>query len=151
MNRAFSVRRSRSPAAPSCGGEVSTDRLRTSPVTSSPTATPHPGWLASSSRSTRWCRKTASGRKIRSPIMDPTAGHRPSLHGVRRARIAKEVAREAQATTRAAARASGVSHLCACIGSPCLRHCGHGASIGGHGPWRPLDLSRLFDWGLPCM
>jgi hypothetical protein len=25
-----------------------------------------------------------------------------------------------------------VSHLCACIGSPCLRHCGHGASIGGH-------------------
>jgi hypothetical protein len=33
-----------------------------------------------------------------------------------------------------------VSHSCACIGSPCLRHCVHGASIGGfhHRPegWR---------------
>jgi tetratricopeptide (TPR) repeat protein len=27
--------------------------------------------------------------------------------------------------------ASWVSHSCACIGSPCLRHCAHGASIGG--------------------
>jgi tartrate dehydratase alpha subunit/fumarate hydratase class I-like protein len=24
-----------------------------------------------------------------------------------------------------------VSRSCACIGSPCLRYCGHGASIGG--------------------
>jgi hypothetical protein len=24
-----------------------------------------------------------------------------------------------------------VSHSCACIGSPCLRHCVHGAPIGG--------------------
>jgi hypothetical protein len=27
--------------------------------------------------------------------------------------------------------AAAVSHSCACIGSPCLRHCVHGASIGG--------------------
>eukprot|EP01047_Picozoa_sp_COSAG01_P122629 COSAG01_NODE_51496_length_354_cov_1.007843_1_plen_70_part_10 len=26
-----------------------------------------------------------------------------------------------------------VSHLCTCIGSPCLRHCVHGASIGRGG------------------
>jgi hypothetical protein len=26
-----------------------------------------------------------------------------------------------------------VSRSCACIGSPCLRHCGHGVSIGGGG------------------
>jgi hypothetical protein len=26
-----------------------------------------------------------------------------------------------------------VSRFCACIGSPCLRYCGHGASIGGGG------------------
>jgi hypothetical protein len=29
-----------------------------------------------------------------------------------------------------------VSHSCACIGSPCLRHCVHGASIGGGGSSR---------------
>jgi hypothetical protein len=28
-------------------------------------------------------------------------------------------------------RAAAVSGFCACIGSPCLRHCVHGASIGG--------------------
>jgi hypothetical protein len=28
-------------------------------------------------------------------------------------------------------RAAAVSHSCTCIGSPCLRHCVHGASIGG--------------------
>jgi hypothetical protein len=35
--------------------------------------------------------------------------------------------------TSAAATAggAGVSRSCACIGSPCLRYCGHGASIGG--------------------
>jgi hypothetical protein len=39
-------------------------------------------------------------------------------------------------TTSAATDAAAVSHFCACIGSPCLRHCGHGASIGGVlGPW----------------
>eukprot|EP01047_Picozoa_sp_COSAG01_P019617 COSAG01_NODE_1095_length_11714_cov_9.062930_16_plen_84_part_00 len=26
-----------------------------------------------------------------------------------------------------------MSRSCACIGSPCLRHCGHGASIGDGG------------------
>jgi monothiol glutaredoxin len=31
------------------------------------------------------------------------------------------------------AAALGVSHSCACIGSPCLRHCVHGASIGSGG------------------
>jgi hypothetical protein len=33
----------------------------------------------------------------------------------------------------AAAAVAQVSRSCACIGSPCLRHCGHGASIGGGG------------------
>jgi hypothetical protein len=33
----------------------------------------------------------------------------------------------------AAAAAARVSHSCACNGSPCLRHCVHGASIGGGG------------------
>eukprot|EP01047_Picozoa_sp_COSAG01_P129612 COSAG01_NODE_59087_length_302_cov_0.768473_1_plen_68_part_10 len=28
-------------------------------------------------------------------------------------------------TTSAATDAAAVSHFCACIGSPCLRHCGH--------------------------
>eukprot|EP01047_Picozoa_sp_COSAG01_P033062 COSAG01_NODE_2417_length_7736_cov_7.862511_6_plen_121_part_00 len=36
-------------------------------------------------------------------------------------------------TGTAAAAAAAVSHSCACIGSPCLRHCVHGASIGGGG------------------
>eukprot|EP01047_Picozoa_sp_COSAG01_P125491 COSAG01_NODE_54542_length_331_cov_1.034483_1_plen_53_part_01 len=31
------------------------------------------------------------------------------------------------------ARALAVSHLCACIGSPCLRQYVHGAPIGGGG------------------
>jgi hypothetical protein len=31
----------------------------------------------------------------------------------------------------AAAAAAAVSRSCACMGSPCLRRCGHGASIGG--------------------
>eukprot|EP01047_Picozoa_sp_COSAG01_P010836 COSAG01_NODE_467_length_16597_cov_10.933446_20_plen_164_part_00 len=31
------------------------------------------------------------------------------------------------------AEAAAVSRSCACIGSPCLRRCGHGASIGGGG------------------
>jgi hypothetical protein len=35
--------------------------------------------------------------------------------------------------TPSRARAAAVSHSCACIGSPCLRHCVHGASIGGGG------------------
>jgi hypothetical protein len=33
----------------------------------------------------------------------------------------------------AAAAAAAVSHSCACTESPCLRHCVHGASIGGGG------------------
>eukprot|EP01047_Picozoa_sp_COSAG01_P048020 COSAG01_NODE_4641_length_4858_cov_6.174827_2_plen_168_part_00 len=32
------------------------------------------------------------------------------------------------------AAAAAVSHLCACIGSPCLRQCVHGAPIGGRQP-----------------
>jgi hypothetical protein len=36
----------------------------------------------------------------------------------------------AQAMVEAAA-AAAVSRSCACVGSPCLRCCGHGASIGG--------------------
>jgi hypothetical protein len=44
---------------------------------------------------------------------------------------------------------SAVSHSCACIGSPCLRHCVHGASIGAgaaHGPWprRRAAAARRF-------
>jgi hypothetical protein len=35
-----------------------------------------------------------------------------------------------------------VRHSCACIGSPCLRHCVHGASIGGRGV-RGAALLRL--------
>jgi hypothetical protein len=35
--------------------------------------------------------------------------------------------------TLLAAAAAVVSHLCACIGSPCLRRCVHGAPIGGGG------------------
>lgn len=31
------------------------------------------------------------------------------------------------------AEPSWVSHFCACIGSPCLRQCVHGAPIGAHG------------------
>eukprot|EP01049_Picozoa_sp_SAG25_P011574 SAG25_NODE_1434_length_3030_cov_2.096213_2_plen_320_part_00 len=42
---------------------------------------------------------------------------------------ARMEAAQAAASTAAAA----VSHSCACIGSPCLRHCVHGASIGGGG------------------
>jgi hypothetical protein len=33
----------------------------------------------------------------------------------------------------AAAAAAAVSRSCACIGSPCLRHCVHGAPVGGGG------------------
>jgi hypothetical protein len=46
-----------------------------------------------------------------------------------------------QLRAEAPAAAAAVSRSCACIGSPCLRHCGHGASIGGGrglkgGSWR---------------
>jgi hypothetical protein len=40
---------------------------------------------------------------------------------------------ETAAAAAAAAGSSAVRHLCARIGSPCLRRCGHGASIGGGG------------------
>jgi hypothetical protein len=55
----------------------------------------------------------------------------------------REVAREALAGAACAQRsaqqeaaacaevAAAVSHSCACIGSPCLRHCVHGDPIGG--------------------
>jgi hypothetical protein len=36
-----------------------------------------------------------------------------------------------------AAAKAAVSHLCACIGSPCLRQCVHGAPIGGGGGGAP--------------
>eukprot|EP01049_Picozoa_sp_SAG25_P007205 SAG25_NODE_574_length_6809_cov_44.177943_7_plen_580_part_01 len=42
----------------------------------------------------------------------------------------RPAARRSRADGRGAA---AVSHSCACIGSPCLRHCVHGASIGGGG------------------
>jgi hypothetical protein len=37
-----------------------------------------------------------------------------------------------------------VSHSCACIGSPCLKHCVHGAAIGGTEPltWRQLQKRK---------
>jgi hypothetical protein len=37
---------------------------------------------------------------------------------------------------------AAVSRLCACIGSPCLRHCVHGASIGGGGALVPALCAR---------
>jgi hypothetical protein len=40
---------------------------------------------------------------------------------------------EARKQAAAEAAAAAVSHSCACIGSPCLRHCVHGAPIGGGG------------------
>ena len=36
-----------------------------------------------------------------------------------------------------------VSHLCTCIGSPCLRHCVHGASIGGEDSQSRLPSAHL--------
>jgi hypothetical protein len=42
-----------------------------------------------------------------------------------------------------------VSRSCACIGSPCLRHCGHGASIGGGrgvGPAPPTTAKPRLRW-----
>jgi hypothetical protein len=42
--------------------------------------------------------------------------------------------------------AATVSHSCVCIGSPCLRHCVHDASIGGGGGGSlvgPAHASRL--------
>jgi hypothetical protein len=40
---------------------------------------------------------------------------------------------EEEEEEEAAAAAGAVRHSCACIGSPCLRKCVHGASIGGGG------------------
>jgi hypothetical protein len=39
--------------------------------------------------------------------------------------------REHAGALRAQESSAAVSRPGACIGSPCLRHCGHGASIGG--------------------
>jgi hypothetical protein len=36
-----------------------------------------------------------------------------------------------------------VSRSCACIGSPCLRHCVHGASIGGAARGGPSRAARV--------
>jgi hypothetical protein len=44
---------------------------------------------------------------------------------------ARRKERAAQGGAPPSAAAAAVSRSCACIGSPCLRHCGHGASIGG--------------------
>jgi hypothetical protein len=52
-------------------------------------------------------------------------------NGARRAAARAEAA-ELRAQL-AAREAAAVSHFCACIGSPCLRRCVHGASIGGGG------------------
>jgi hypothetical protein len=43
----------------------------------------------------------------------------------------------------AAAAAAAVCHSCACIGTPCLRHCVHGASIGGAEEGGGLELAVL--------
>jgi hypothetical protein len=42
--------------------------------------------------------------------------------------------------------AAAVSRSCACIGSPCLRHCVHGASIGGGGDcsWQARWITSAF-------
>jgi hypothetical protein len=53
------------------------------------------------------------------------------LRLARRASLAARIA--------AAAAAAAVSRSCACIGSPCLRHCVHGASIGGVPELRPVQ------------
>jgi SAM-dependent methyltransferase len=46
----------------------------------------------------------------------------------------------------AEAAVAAVSHSCACIGSPCLRPCVHGASIGGGFDWgRRFDLVLSFN------
>jgi hypothetical protein len=47
------------------------------------------------------------------------------------------------AAQREGDKAAAVSRSCACIGSPCLRHCGHGASIGGGGGGRPHTELRV--------
>jgi hypothetical protein len=50
-----------------------------------------------------------------------------------RRRLQQADAAQRAEAAREAAAAAAVSLSCACIGSPCLRHCGHGASIGGGG------------------
>jgi hypothetical protein len=45
--------------------------------------------------------------------------------------LLQQVARLQQRRRRHRRRRLTVSHSCACIESPCLRHCVHGASIGG--------------------
>jgi hypothetical protein len=45
----------------------------------------------------------------------------------------EEGAAAMDAEAAAEQEAAAVSHSCACIGLPCLRHCVHGASIGGGG------------------
>eukprot|EP01047_Picozoa_sp_COSAG01_P019109 COSAG01_NODE_1053_length_11913_cov_4.198307_6_plen_79_part_00 len=44
---------------------------------------------------------------------------------------ALEAAEQALAAAEREDMAAAVSRSCACIGSPCLRRCVHGASIGG--------------------
>jgi hypothetical protein len=50
------------------------------------------------------------------------------------------------ATALSTTTAAVVSHSCACIGSPCLRRCVHGASIGGGGGARAgeAEADELF-------
>eukprot|EP01047_Picozoa_sp_COSAG01_P036356 COSAG01_NODE_2839_length_6992_cov_15.825040_2_plen_192_part_00 len=57
---------------------------------------------------------------------------------LRRARCGVCVGAGAGAAVRlaSAVASAAVSRSCACIGSPCLRRCGHGASIGGGGDTR---------------
>jgi hypothetical protein len=50
--------------------------------------------------------------------------------------------RSEQAHARAKMEAAAVSRSCACIGSPCLRQCGHGASIGGREEGRMVRARR---------
>jgi hypothetical protein len=49
------------------------------------------------------------------------------------ARTGRGLIKQVQRQRRPAAAAAAVSLSFACVGSPCLRHCVHGASIGGGG------------------
>jgi hypothetical protein len=72
-----------------------------------------------------------------SPSVSLSSSPRARRAGAGRWRTARRVA------------AAAVSHSCACIGSACLRHCVHGASVGGEGgqelqrstPWRYFSLA----------
>jgi hypothetical protein len=70
-------------------------------------------------------------KRLRSTYMYFRYGTPPAR---RRRQAAGQQAAAAECSQRVAASSragAAVSHSCACIGSPCLSHCVHGASIGG--------------------